>query len=195
MGFFVVSMFSIFLFLPFADRTSRNCGSADLLQLDRKIKNGEIKKLIVRPRELEAWDRSGDCKFVVIVTNESTKHEILDSAREIVNGQPRVEKIEEETARADDVPIFVPMGFVALMGVHMLTILLMFLLMPLYIVFAVKNDQLDQTMRIIWVVLFCTVGVFANPVYWYLYVWRKQPPVANVESESQFLGEKNPSVT
>jgi hypothetical protein len=52
-------------------------------------------------------------------------------------------------------------------------------LMPLYIILAVKNESLDQTMRIVWIVLFATMGVAVNPVYWYLYVWR-QPPAASV---------------
>ena len=191
---FMGSIFSMFLFLPFAERTSsRSCGNVDLLQLDRKIKNGEIKQLTVRPREIEAWDRIGDCKFEVTVTNESTKREILESAREIVNGRPRVEKIEEEAAKSNDVPIFVPIGFAAFIVVHMLSIFLMFLLMPLYIVLAVKNEQLDQTMRIIWVVLFCTVGVFANPVYWYLYIWRKRPPAVKSEGNAQFKGDESPA--
>lgn len=195
MVLFIGSIFSMFLFLPFADRTStRSCGNVDLLQLDRKIKNGEIKQLTVRPREIEAWDRIGDCKFEVAVTNESTKQEILNSAREIVNGQPRVEKIEEESAKPEELPIFVPIGFVGFMIVHVLSMFLMFLLMPLYIVLAVKNDQLDQTMRIIWVVLFCTVGMFANPVYWYLHIWRKQPSAKN-ERDSQLSGDNATSLT
>ena len=58
-------------------------------------------------------------------------------------------------------------------GAHMLTILLMMALLPVYIILAVKDERHDQTMRIVWVVLFCTVNMFAMPVYWYLYVWRK----------------------
>jgi hypothetical protein len=62
----------------------------------------------------------------------------------------------------------------------------MFVLMPLYIILAIKNERLDQTMRIVWVVLACTVGMFADPVYWYLYVWRTPaaipPPPTQVTS-------------
>ena len=55
---------------------------------------------------------------------------------------------------------------------HLFTILMMFALMPFYIILAIKNERFDQTMRIVWVVLACTMGMLADPVYWYLYVWR-----------------------
>jgi hypothetical protein len=175
-GIFMVGMFSMFLFLPFAEKSSsRNCGNVDLLQLDRKIKDGEIKHLIVRPREIVATDRIGDCDFTVTVSNRSTRDEILNEAREVVNGKPRVEKIDEESAENAEVSPFIPAGFVALFALHMLSVLLMLALMPIYIILAVKNESLDQTMRIVWVVLLCTMGIVVNPVYWYLYVWKKRP--------------------
>jgi ATP-dependent Zn protease len=182
LGIFMVGMFSMFLFLPFgAKSSSRTCGNVDLLQLDRKIKDGEIKQLTVRPREIVAIDRIGDCGFTVSVSNKSTRDEILDEAREVVNGKPRVEKIEEESAENAEESPFIIAGFVALFALHMLSMLLMLALMPIYIILAVKNGSLDQTMRIVWVVLFCTMGMVVNPVYWYLYIWKKRPglPPAN----------------
>lgn len=175
-GIFVLGMFSMFLFLPFAEGQSRrSCGHADLLQLDRKIKSGEIKKLTIRQSEISAIDRADDCEFTVTVSNKSTRDELVAAAREVVNGQPRVELIEDESARNQEVSPFIPAGFIAVFALHMLTILLTLALMPLYIVLAVKNEQLDQSMRIVWVVLLCTMGMLVNPVYWYLYIWKKSP--------------------
>jgi len=57
-------------------------------------------------------------------------------------------------------------------------------LMPLYIILAVKNEYIDQTMKIMWAVLICMVGIFAMPVYWYLYIWRNQPPAATLPKAS-----------
>lgn len=196
LGLFMVSIFSFMLILPFAEKgSSRSCGSLDLIQLDRKIKNGEIKQLTVRPNEIAARERNGDCEFAVTVTSESTRQELLTEARKIVNGQPRVEKIEEESARRDELPWFAPVGFIAFFAVHMLTIFLLFLLMPLYIILAVKNDTLDQTMRIVWVVLFCTMGMLVNPVYWYLYIWRKPPAAPITDNAPQTLSNDIPTVS
>jgi len=77
------------------------------------------------------------------------------------------------------------------MVLHLGTILLMMAQMPFYIVLAVKNDRLDQTKKIIWVVLFAVVAMFATPVYWYLHIWRA--PKTNVDSESLPPGLSNPT--
>jgi hypothetical protein len=176
LGLFFVGIFSMMLFLESTEkRSARSCGNVDLLQLDRKIKNGEIKQLTVRPREIVALDRTGNCEFTIAVTNESTRDEIVSEARAVVDGRPRVEKIEEVSADKRQVSPFLPAGFLGIFAIHMLSVLVMLGLMPLYILLAVKNERLDQTMRIVWVVLFCTMGMVVNPVYWYLYIWKKRP--------------------
>ena len=172
---FFVGIFSMMMILPFAAErdSSRNCGDTDLLQLDQKIKDGRIKQLTLRQNEIVALDGLGNCEYRVYASNQSSREVILKDAREIVNGRPRVEKIEEATSEPE-VSLAFPAGIMLLFGAHFLTIILMMCLMPLYIILAVKNEQLDQTMRIVWVVLSCTVGMFTYPVYWYLYIWRKQ---------------------
>lgn len=190
MVLFMVGMFSMVILLPFAaDRDSgKRCGGdVDLLQLDQRIKNGEIKQLTLRGTEIVAVDRAENCEYRVFTSNESSRQAILKDAREIVNGVPRVEKVEEETGQSK-VPFAFPVGIVLLFGAHFLTIILMMGLMPLYIILAVKDERHDQTMRIIWVVLFCTIGMFAMPIYWFLYVWRERGPGDAVASAS-------PSVT
>jgi len=171
MFLFVGAFFSFFLLIPFVtDHEARNCGNVDELQLDRKILNGEIKKLIVYPTRMVAFDRIGDCQFDVSIENQVSRQSILDDARQVMNGHVRVEEIKEEAE--PEPPFALPAGFAIFMIAHMGTIFLTMALMPLYIIFAVKNEHLDQTMRIVWVVLACTFGMLANPVYWYLYVWR-----------------------
>jgi hypothetical protein len=175
-GLFVLTIFSLIFFsILLKDSTSRNSENIDLIQLDRKIKNSELKQLTIKPGEIVALDRVGDREYHAWASNESTRAEILREARELnANGQPRVPKIEEDTGQPAASPLF-PIGMVVLFGAHAFTILLGMALMPLYIILVVKSARLDQTMRIIWVVLICMLGMFAMPVYWYLYVWRKPP--------------------
>jgi hypothetical protein len=177
-GLFFVGMLAMFAFIPFeADRSKRSCGELDLIQLDHKIKNGELKQLTFRRDEVTAMDRAGKCEYHTYASNESTREEILKEARELdANGTPRVPKIEDLGSEPQQVSPIFPIGIVALFGAHFFTILLSLGLMPLYIVLVVKSDRHDQTMRIIWVVLLCMMGMFAMPVYWYLYIWR-EPPV------------------
>ena len=178
MFLFMGAIFSFMFYLPFAEKQSnQRCGDIDVLQLDDKIKAGEISELTVRHDELKALDRIGNCEFRVSVSNQATRDRILRTARELnSDGRPRVPKVQEETSEPA-VSLIFPIGMFIVFGAHMLTIFLMMALMPVYIILAVKDERHDQTMRIIWVVLFCTVNIFAMPVYWYLYVWRKAGPV------------------
>ncbi len=175
---FIGVIFSVILLGTSAqDRSSQSCGDLDLIQLDRKIQNGELKQLTVSRMEIVATDRR-DCTYKTFVSNESTRKEILREARKVdANGKQRVDRIEENTSQPALSPMF-PIGIVALFAAHMITILLIMGLMPLYIILAVKNDRFDQTMRIVWVILICMMGMLAMPVYWYLYIWRKAPPPA-----------------
>ena len=165
----------MFIFLPFAEnRSGRRCGDIDLLQLDQKIKDGEIEQLTVRPSNIVARDRAENCEFEIFVSNRSTREQILNDARKIVNDHPRVEITKEETSQRTVPPLF-PIGIIILFSAHIVTMFLIMGLMPGYIILAVKSDLLDQTTRIIWVVLICMLGMFAMPVYWYLYIWRAAP--------------------
>lgn len=178
-GLFVLTIFSFIFLIPFEDQRggSNKDEAIDLIQLERKIQNGEIKELKITGSEVVAIDRVRSVEYHTRLTNESTREVILKEARELdANGQPRVTSIDEN-ARQPRLE-FLPIGFVALFAAHMATIFLIMGLMPLYIILAVKSDRLDQTMRIIWVVLICMLGMFAMPIYWYLYVWRKAPHVS-----------------
>jgi len=157
------------------DRNLNICARVDVLQLDRKIRAGEIKQLTVREFDVIASDRSQNCNYQTWIRDDSTQKELLADANEVVDGHSRVDLVTYEKEQPLPLPLALGsgLGFMALMIVHFATILVMMALMPFYIILAVKNEQLDQTMRIVWIILFCMIGVLANPVYWYLQVWRK----------------------
>src|SRR5215813_2046724 len=129
----------------------------------------------MREFDVIANDRSRNCNYQTWIRDDSTRKELLADANEFVDGHPRVDLITYEKERPLPVPIALGtgVGFMALMIIHFATILLMMTLMPFYIILAVKNEQLDQTTRIVWIVLICMIGFFAHPAYWYLQVWRK----------------------
>ncbi len=162
------------------DSTPRRGTFIDLIQLEKKIQAGEIKELRISSSDFEAVDRSGSI-FYTHVTNKSTREELIGQARAPgADGLPRVSKIDENAARPEE-NFALPFAFFVLMGFHLMTMLLVFLMMPVYIILPLKNERLDQNMRIVWVILACTIGVFSDVVYWYLHVWRTPPagpPVA-----------------
>src|SRR5207245_1117005 len=79
---------------------SKNTQNIDLVQLDQKIMNGELKQLTVKQTETVAIDRVSGVEYHVQLTNEQAKNDLFKEAKESVNGQPRVDKVEEEPANS-----------------------------------------------------------------------------------------------
>jgi hypothetical protein len=70
--------------------------------------------------------------------------------------------------------LFFPIAF----ALHFLTIMGS-LGMTIYYIFNIfKNERLDQNYKIMWTILMFFMGMLAQPVYWYLYIWRDAPPAA-----------------
>jgi hypothetical protein len=75
------------------------------------------------------------------------------------------------------VALLLPFGFMAFFALHLLTIADITALKIYYIIHAVKNQQLDQNMRIMWILLFVFATLIAEPIFWYLYIWREPKAV------------------
>ena len=84
-------------------------------------------------------------------------------------------------------PIF-GIGFMAFFVVHFLTIMLGFGMTIFYIIHAIKNENLQSDWKAIWAVLFFIAGMFAEPVYWYLQIWK-------APDAEQRVGELSPAGT
>jgi cell division protease FtsH len=76
---------------------SKNTQNIDLTQLDQKIMNNELKQLTVKQTETVAIDRNSSMEYHVQLTNEQAKNDLLKEAKEIVNGKPRVDKVDDES--------------------------------------------------------------------------------------------------
>jgi len=76
---------------------SKNTQNIDLTQLDQKIMNNELKQLTVKQTETVAIDRNSGMEYHVQLTNEQAKNDLLKEAKEIVNGKPRVDKVDDES--------------------------------------------------------------------------------------------------
>ncbi|MCU1263751.1 MAG: hypothetical protein JWM21_69 [Acidobacteria bacterium] len=77
--------------------------------------------------------------------------------------------------------ILFPLGFMGLFAVHLLTILGTLALTVFYIIRVFKTESLDQNMKIMWMLLLFFMGMLAQPVFWYLYIWRETPKLASPE--------------
>lgn len=72
-------------------------------------------------------------------------------------------------------PVFI-LPFFAIFPLHCLTILLHFVLATFYLIHVIKNTTASETVRIILGVGIFFMGFIAMPIYYYLYIWRDQPP-------------------
>jgi hypothetical protein len=73
--------------------------------------------------------------------------------------------------------VLIPLGFMGFFALHLLTIADITALKIYYIIHAVKNQQLDQNMKIMWILLFVFATLIAEPIFWFLYIWREPAQV------------------
>ena len=65
--------------------------------------------------------------------------------------------------------------FAVFMTVHIFTMVWCLALLVFYMINVVKNDRVEKDMKILWLVLLPVSGLFAMPIYWYLYIWKEAP--------------------
>jgi len=56
---------------------------------------------------------------------------------------------------------------------HLLTMLWILVLMAVYIRHIFKTEAVAQDKKALWAVVIFCANMFAMPVYWYLYIWKK----------------------
>ncbi|HZJ43625.1 MAG TPA: ATP-dependent zinc metalloprotease FtsH [Pyrinomonadaceae bacterium] len=96
--------------------------AVDLVKLDQMIQAGELKQLTVKQAETVAIDVHNK-EYRVALSNEPAKNDLLKSAREIVNGKPRVAKVEEESGSSYIWPMLItwaPLLFIIAIWIFML---------------------------------------------------------------------------
>ena len=94
----------------------------DLTKLDQMIQSGNLKQLTVKTNETVAIDVNNS-EYRVNLTNEPAKNDVLKSAREVVNGKPRVAKVEEESGSSYIWPMLItwaPLLFIIAIWIFML---------------------------------------------------------------------------
>jgi cell division protease FtsH len=94
----------------------------DLTKLDQMIQSGTLKQLTVKQSETVAIDVNNQ-EYRVALSNDPAKNDLLKSAREIVNGKPRVAKVEEESSASFIWPMLItwaPLLFIIAIWIFML---------------------------------------------------------------------------
>ena len=94
--FWLLIVAGALLLYKLVNPTGKNSQAIDLATLHAKIEALDIKQLTVKQNETVAVDKRGG-EFRVQLTNEQTKNDLIKKGLELVNGQPRVEKVEDES--------------------------------------------------------------------------------------------------
>src|SRR6266481_6411017 len=79
---------------------TKNTENIDLTALYQKVDNNELKQLTVKQTETVAVDRNSGREYHIQLTNETAKNDLLKEAKEVVNGKPRVSRVEEESSNS-----------------------------------------------------------------------------------------------
>lgn len=80
-----------------------------------------------------------------------------------------------------------PLLFLIIFPLHFLTIIEIFVLLAIYMIFLFKTDYVKQDQKALWAVVLFMGNTLAMPVFWYIYVWK------NIQSEQDGLyGTANP---
>jgi cell division protease FtsH len=86
------------------------------------IDSGQVKELTVKQAESVAIDVNGQ-EYRAALSNEQSKAKLLEHAREIVNGKPRVAKVQEESSSSYIWPMLItwaPLLFIIAIWIFML---------------------------------------------------------------------------
>ena len=96
--------------------------TVDLTRIDQMIQSGELKQLTVKQTETVAIDTHNQ-EYRVALSNEPAKNDLLKASREVVNGKPRVPKVEEESGSSYIWPMLItwaPLLFIIAIWIFML---------------------------------------------------------------------------
>ena len=96
--------------------------NVDLTRMDQMIQSGNLKQITVKQAETVAIDVNNK-EYRAALSNEQTKNDLLKTAREVVNGKPRVAKVEEESGSSYIWPMLItwaPLLFIIGIWIFML---------------------------------------------------------------------------
>ncbi|HEU4431825.1 MAG TPA: ATP-dependent zinc metalloprotease FtsH [Pyrinomonadaceae bacterium] len=99
-----------------------NYTNVDLTKLDQMITSRQLKQLTVKQTETVAIDNNGQ-EYRVALSNDPAKNDLLKAAREVVDGHPRVPKVEEESGSSYIWPMLItwaPLLFIIAIWIFML---------------------------------------------------------------------------
>ena len=94
--FWLLIVAGALLLYKLVNPTGKNSQPIDLATLYAKMEAMDVRQLTIKQNETVAVDKRGQ-EYRVQLTNDQTKNDLIKKGLEQVNGQPRVEKVEDES--------------------------------------------------------------------------------------------------
>jgi cell division protease FtsH len=94
--FWLLIVAGALLLYKLVNPTGKNSQAIDLATLYAKIEAMDVRQVTIKQNETVAVDKRGQ-EYRVQLTNDQTKNDLIKKGLEQVNGQPRVEKVEDES--------------------------------------------------------------------------------------------------
>jgi cell division protease FtsH len=94
--FWLLIVAGALLLYKLVNPTGKNSQAIDLATLYAKMEALDVRQLTIKQNETVAVDKRGQ-EYRVQLTNDQTKNDLIKKGLEQVNGQPRVEKVEDES--------------------------------------------------------------------------------------------------
>src|SRR5688500_7355823 len=99
-----------------------NYDTVDLTRIDQMVQARQLKELTVKQTETVAIDNSGK-EYRANLSNDHVKAELLRNARQVVDGRPLVQKVQEESSSSYIWPMLItwaPLLFIIAIWIFML---------------------------------------------------------------------------
>jgi cell division protease FtsH len=99
-----------------------NYDTVDLTRIDQMVQARQLKELTVKQTETVAIDNSGK-EYRANLSNDHVKAELLKNARQVVDGRPLVQKVQEESSSSYIWPMLItwaPLLFIIAIWIFML---------------------------------------------------------------------------
>jgi cell division protease FtsH len=94
--FWLLIVAGALLLYKLVNPTGKSSQAIDLATLYAKIEAMDVRQVTIKQNETVAVDKRGQ-EYRVQLTNDQTKNDLIKKGLEQVNGQPRVEKVEDES--------------------------------------------------------------------------------------------------
>ena len=81
-------------------------------------------------------------------------------------------------------PDVFPLALLFVLPVHFITVFGSIALSIFYIVNVFRNKRVPKDQQVLWVVLLIMFGIVAEPIYWYLYIWKDEALATGAEPKA-----------